>query len=102
MFVVFNKMTALDFVGVYDVLGRLKTMHLLPEFSWSVAALSSPIEDDRGLRFIPDIVGQPLTGFDLLVVPGGFGTRALQSDQRFIEWLRTARDVPLKASVCTG
>src|SRR5262249_39118714 len=102
VFVIFNRMTALDFVGVYDVLGRLTTMNLLPDFSWTIAALSSPVEDARGLRFIPDAVDQPLRGFDLLIVPGGFGTRALAEDRRFIDWLRTAREVPLKASVCTG
>src|SRR5262249_44536581 len=36
------------------------------------------------------------------VVPGGQGTRALQHDPAFVGWLRTAADVPLKASVCTG
>src|SRR5262245_15698598 len=97
VFVVFNRMTALDFVGVYDTLGRLKTMGLMPDFSWSIAARGSPIEDDRGLRIMPDTVDQPLSRFDLLVIPGGFGTRALVEDRSFLDWLRTAGDVPLKA-----
>src|SRR5262249_39907978 len=52
--------------------------------------------------FQPDLVGEALRGFDLLVVPGGHGTRALRHDPAFLEWLRTADGVPLKASVCTG
>ncbi|NWG04633.1 MAG: DJ-1/PfpI family protein, partial [Syntrophaceae bacterium] len=34
--------------------------------------------------------------------PGGFGTRALQHDKAFMEWLRSAGPVKLKTSVCTG
>jgi cyclohexyl-isocyanide hydratase len=38
----------------------------------------------------------------MLFVPGGFGTRTLQHDRSFIDWLRTAQSAPLKVSVCTG
>jgi transcriptional regulator GlxA family with amidase domain len=101
-FVVFDRMTALDFVGVYDPLTRLRSMGLVPRFDWRVCTWQVPVADDRGLRFAPDSVGEPLDGFDLLVVPGGFGTRALARDADFLRWLGTAADVPLKASVCTG
>ncbi len=101
-FVLFDRVTALDFVGVYDPLGRLRTMGLLPDFAWSVCALRPEVTDDRGLRFTPDVVGGDLAGFDLLVVPGGHGTRGLVTDAEFLGWLRTADGVPLKASVCTG
>jgi transcriptional regulator GlxA family with amidase domain len=40
---------------------------------------------------------------DLLVHPGGFGTRALMADPAHLDRLRARRaDVPLLASVCTG
>jgi cyclohexyl-isocyanide hydratase len=38
----------------------------------------------------------------MVFVPGGFGTRALQSDPAFVEWLKTASSARLKVSVCTG
>lgn len=95
-------MTTLDFVGLYDPLTRLRTMDVLPAFEWQLCALTPRIADDRGLRFMPDQVAQPLDAFDLLLVPGGFGTRALQHDASFIDWLRTAETCPLKVSVCTG
>ena len=60
------------------------------------------VGDDRGLRFAVDLVDQPLTGFDLLVVPGGIETRPLREDAAFLAWLRTAAETPLKVSVCTG
>lgn len=101
-FVIFDKMTALDMVGVYDPLTRLKSMNLMPEFDWEICATSPAVCDDRGLCFSATSVAESLAGFDLLVVPGGFGTRPLQYDKKFIRWLKTAAPVPLKASACTG
>jgi transcriptional regulator GlxA family with amidase domain len=95
-------MTALDLIGIYDPLTRLKSMNFIPEFNWQFCAFTEEVSDDRGLRFAPDTVAEPLGGYDLLVVPGGFGTRALQHDKAFIQWLRSAAPVKLKASVCTG
>jgi cyclohexyl-isocyanide hydratase len=101
-FVIFDRMTALDFVGAYDPLGRLRTMGVLPDFEWAVCAAAGTVTDDRGPQFLPDLVGESLEHFDVLVVPGGHGTRALRHDPTFVKWLRTAEGVPLKASVCTG
>jgi len=101
-FILFDRLTALDFVGVYDPLTRLRSMQVMPAFEWTLCAFTHDVEDDRGLRFVPDKVAQPLDGYDLIVVPGGYGTRPLQQDETFLAWLRTAEDVPLKTSVCTG
>ena len=92
----------MDFIGAYDPLTRLKSMQLLSGFEWDICAFSADITDDKGLRFTPDLVGEPLTQYDLIVVPGGFSTRTLQYDKEFIYWLRTSEPVKLKASVCTG
>lgn len=101
-FILFDKMTSLDLVGVYDPLTRLKSMNLMPDFSWDICARTPAVSDDRGLTFQASVVDQPLSGYDLLIVPGGFGTRPLQYDRAFVRWLKTADPVPLKASVCTG
>jgi cyclohexyl-isocyanide hydratase len=100
-FVVFNRMTVMDFIGTYDPLTRLKSMRLIPDFEWDICALTEDVVDDKGLRITPTVVGRPLSDYDLLVVPG-MGTRALQHDTAFIAWLRTSEPVRLKASVCTG
>ena len=101
-FVIFDRMTALDFVGVYDPLTRLRSMNLLPAFEWQICSFTEEVADDRGLRFSPDLVGGSLGEYDLIVVPGGFGTRALQHNEAFLDWLRSAEPVKLKTSVCTG
>ncbi len=92
----------MDFIGAYDSLTRLKSMQLMPGFEWDVCAFAAGIADDKGLRITPSVVGEPLSKYDLIVVPGGFGTRTLQHDKAFIDWLRTSEPVKLKASVCTG
>ena len=101
-FITFNQMTSLDFIGAYDPLTRLRTMNILPDFEWDICAQTHEVADDRGLHFSPDSVGQPLGGYDLLFVPGGFGTRQLQFDAGFIDWLKTASPTKIKVSVCTG
>lgn len=101
-FVLFDRLTALDFVGVYDPVTRLRTMELMPDFAWRLCAWTDPVTDDRGLRMTPDLVREPLSDFDILIVPGGPGTRTLMHEPAFVDWLRTAAPVPLKASVCTG
>lgn len=95
-------MTALDFVGVYDPLTRLKSMDYMPGLRWDICSLRPKVSDDRGLQFTPDNVGQPLTNYDLVVVPGGFGSRKLQHNSEFINWLKSAGSAKKLASVCTG
>ena len=101
-FIIFDQMTALDFVGFYDPLTRLKSMDFIPDFHWQICSFCDDVSDTHDLRFDPDLVKQPLNDFDLLVVPGGYGSRSLQHNDEFIDWLQTAAQVPLKASVCSG
>ena len=101
-FIIFDRMTALDFIGAYDPLTRLKSMQFIPDFEWDVCAFTEEVNDDKGMRFTPGVVAESLGKYDLIVVPGGFGTRTLQHDKAFVDWLRTSAPVKLKASVCTG
>lgn len=101
-FVVFNGLTTLDFIGIYDPLTRLKTMGFMPDLEWDVCAYTDIVKDDRGLIMVPTAIQEPLQFYDLLVVPGGYGTRTLIHDKNFIGWVQTAGPCKLKVSVCTG
>lgn len=101
-FVLFDNMTTLDFIGFYDAVTRLKTMKFMEDFAWKLCARTPQVSDDRGLKITVNAVGESLAGYDLLFIPGGFGTRPLQHDHAFVEWIATAQNVPLKISVCTG
>ena len=101
-FILFDGMTALDFIGFYDPVTRLKSMRIMPDFEWRLCSATRRVADDRGLRLGPDVANEPLDSYDLLFVPGGFATRELQHDAAFIGWLKSAAPAPLKVSVCTG
>jgi cyclohexyl-isocyanide hydratase len=103
--IVFDRMTYLDFVGFYDPLTRLKSMDIIPDFEWRILSNTPRVSDDRGpagMKMAADGVLEPLGGYDLVFVPGGMGTRPLQNDATFVEWLKSAAPVKLKVSVCTG
>lgn len=100
--VVFDGMTMLDFIGFYDVVTRLPRMGFMPDFTWNVCALAPQVSDEQGLRLAADRVGETLEGYDLLYVPGGRGTRRLQHDAVFVDWVRSASEAQIKVSVCTG
>lgn len=101
-FVVFDGMTSLDFVGFYDPITRLKSMQIMDDFEWHVCSTVDSVVDDRGLRIQADTIARPLDSDDMVFLPGGFGTRTLQNDRAFIDWLKTAQPARLKVSVCTG
>ena len=101
-FVAYDRMTALDLIGIYDPLTRLKSMGFRPALTWDLCAVQPVARDDRGLSLNATRFNEPLGGYDILVVPGGFGARTLKDDPGFVAWLRTGAPAELKVSVCTG
>jgi cyclohexyl-isocyanide hydratase len=101
-FLVFPRLTFLDFVGAYDALRRVATMSIDPAVTHRIIGTEPEIVDETGLVMKPDSVCEDLAPFDLLYVPGGLGTRLLMDDRRVIDYLKTwGAERPL-ASVCTG
>jgi putative intracellular protease/amidase len=96
---VFDGITALDAIGPYEVLARL------PDARVTFAAPSRGVvrTGDRVLGLSADASIDDVAACDLLLVPGGFGTRALERDERVLAWIR-AMDATTRitASVCTG
>ena len=101
-FVIYNGMTTLDFVGVYDAVTRLKTMGFRDDIRWDICALTPEVKDITGLGIVPTQVAQSLAGYDMVIVPGGFSTRAMIDDGRMLDWLQTAAACQYKVSVCSG
>lgn len=95
----FDRFTALDAVGPYEVLSRLpgaETVFVAQERRAYRTDLGS-LAISADARF--DEVGET----DVLVVPGGPGTRAMVSDGPLLDWVRRAdRSSRWTASVCTG
>ena len=100
-FVQFDGMTMLDLVGFYDTVMRLPRFSAI-EVSSDLCAMTEDVRDDYGLVIKTQKVRPNLSDYDLVFVPGGFGTRPLRNDADFIMWLQTARAENYKVSVCTG
>ncbi len=98
-FLVFDRITALDAVGPYEVLSRVPGAEPV-----LVAPRAGEIRtDDRRLGLVADASIDDVRAADVLVVPGGYGERALERDPAFLDWLREIdRTTTVTATVCTG
>ena len=97
--VLFPRVTALDGIGPYEVLQRL------PDATVTfVGERRGEVRSDNGfLGLTVDATFDELTDPDVVVVPGGVGTRALLRDDTLLGWVRTAhRTSRFTTSVCTG
>lgn len=101
-FLVFPKLTLLDFVGPYDCLRRLRTMGIDADVRCHVTATHADIVDDSGLPVGYDAVRTSLNDFDLLLVPGGYGVDSLRHDDQTMAYLRSWGEQRPIASVCSG
>jgi transcriptional regulator GlxA family with amidase domain len=100
---VFDGVEELDFVGPYEVLAAWHHLHPDEIDVFTVALADGPVTCAKGLRVWPHHVWDGSRGLDLLVYPGGIGTRAQLGDEQIASWLRALRDDgALLASVCTG
>src|SRR5207249_10237461 len=70
-FLVFPRLTLLDFVGAYDALRRIAAMSIDPAVTHWIIGTEPEIIDETGLVMKPDAVYEDLASFDLLYVPGG-------------------------------
>ena len=101
-YIIFNRITWLDLIGVYDPVSRLRSLNYIPDLSWDICSYTGNAKDNFGLEVIPHKIRQPLVDYDAIIVPGGFGTRQMVLDAGFIEWIKTAKDAAYKISICTG
>jgi putative intracellular protease/amidase len=94
----FDEFTALDAVGPYEVLSRLPGARV----RW-IGHEARIYESDRGLRIETELALEELPAPDVVLVPGGHGTRALLDDERMLSWVRSAHETSTwTTSVCTG
>jgi putative intracellular protease/amidase len=97
--VLFEGVTALDAVGPYEVLQRL------PEAEVSfVGHRRGEVRTDNGfLGLTVDRTFGDLLDPEIVVVPGGIGTRNMVRDAEILDWVRKAHETTLyTTSVCTG
>jgi transcriptional regulator GlxA family with amidase domain len=100
----FNDVEELDAVGPYEVLAHWTQQH--PEDGWSVSCLSADggsVRAAKGLVMGAHHSVAEAPPMDVLVHPGGRGTRPMLRDTAHLDWVRAQRAaVPLLTSVCSG
>jgi len=102
--VLFPDVEELDAVGPWEVLSSWT--RAFPEDDWAVSTLSRTgglVPCAKGLTLQAHATYADAPPLDVLLYPGGQGTRPLLRDDAELDWVRSQRQVvPLLTSVCTG
>jgi putative intracellular protease/amidase len=95
----YDEMAPLDAVGPYEVLRNVPGWRV-----HTVAPRKGEVRSEDGsLGLIADHALPEITAPDLVLVPGGWGSRALMSDEAMLDWVREVdRSTKWTTSVCTG
>lgn len=106
---IFENIEVLDFCGPFEVLSvvRLdekKRMETLSPFDVKLIAPTKEVVVTKGgMKVIPDFDIHDCPPLDILIVPGGMGTRTLMYNEEILNFVRAkAKEVELLTSVCTG
>ena len=109
---IFDDVEVLDFAGPFEVFSRTRTVtgadsrrtdDSAPFETFTVARTRDAVTAIGGLKVLPHYSWADAPPIDILVVPGGFGTRALLHDEATLSWIReTAGRARQVTSVCTG
>src|SRR4249919_1164492 len=94
---IFDGVEVLDFAGPFEVFSRTRlapgpdsrrSEETAPFHVFTVARTSAAVTATGGLLVTPRHSFADAPRIDLLVVPGGFGTRALLKDEETLDWIR--------------
>jgi transcriptional regulator GlxA family with amidase domain len=100
----FNDIEVLDFAGpfeVFSITNELNDFKLLDVYT--VAPIKAPIFTNNELSVNPDYSISKAPKPDLLIVPGGYGVRAMLQQHDVIDWIQKKSIAAEKVmSVCTG
>jgi transcriptional regulator GlxA family with amidase domain len=96
----FDDVEELDFVGPYEVFGMARTDG---DRLVTIAERPDPVRGAKGLQVVPDCTFADAPALDVLVVPGGWGTRREAENPVLLDWIAAvAPGCTWVTSVCTG
>jgi len=100
---VFDDAEELDFVGPWEVFKMAREAKPDEIELLLVAESDRPVRCRGGLRVLPDVTTTKCDTLDVLLVPGGQGTRTEVKNEALLAWIaRIAEKAQWVTSVCTG
>jgi len=109
---IFDMVELLDFAGPFEVFSRTRLTPGIearrseisaPLCVFTVSKSDKPITATGGLRIVPHFCFEAAPPIELLVIPGGVGTRTLLAERATLDWIRaTAAQAKRVSSICTG
>ena len=104
---IFPDAEELDFVGPWEVITTsvmVRNKGAIPEGeAFIIAETAGPVRCAKGMRVLPDYTIDNAPAFDVLLIPGGQGTRSLASNEKVVSWVeKVAPSCTWVTSVCTG
>lgn len=100
---VFPNVEELDFVGPWEILGMWAKYAGGPEQRLIVAQSASPVTCAKGMSVVPHVSFAQCPRLDVLIVPGGEGTRQEVENETLVGFIaEQAKHCQAVLSVCTG
>jgi transcriptional regulator GlxA family with amidase domain len=100
--VVFENAEELDFVGPWEVF-TMAAQANGEDRVVLIAERAEPVRCAKGLRVVPDFAYPDAPPLDVVLVPGGLGSRSEMTNPVILDWLRRiAPGCKWVTSVCTG
>ncbi|MEV6978538.1 DJ-1/PfpI family protein [Kitasatospora sp. NPDC093806] len=102
--ILFPNVGELDAIGPWEVLSHWTSRY--PEDGWDLHSVSrdgAPTPCAKGLTIVPQYARDAAPTADVILHPGGQGTRPLLADEDHLDWVRRlSKEATLTTSVCTG
>ena len=100
----FDDVEVLDFAGPFEFFAVTDELSGGTTFNvFTVGVTPGSIRARNGLKVVPDFTPETAPAADILIVPGGAGTRPLLRQPSLLEWVaHRARQAEVVLSVCTG
>lgn len=101
---IFEEVEVLDFAGPFEVFNVTAELNDPAPFNvYTVAETVAPIKTRGKLSINPNYSIYAMPKADILLIPGGFGTRAMLTKPHVLAWLQAqVKQVEFLCSVCTG
>lgn len=100
---IFDGAEELDFTGPWEVFTASSMLREHADTAVLIAEHPGAVRCNKGMQVLPDHTLDDHPPLDVLLAPGGNGTRREVSNPVLIDWIRkTAADVTWTTSVCTG